>query len=81
MASVISFRTVLRRLVLSIPPVALATRVSWLRLLPMRPSSARAFDERRIYWFEVAPDGNTLVIARAELTRDAVLIENFLPAR
>lgn len=35
------------------------------------------FDDRRMYWFELAPDGKTLVVARGELSRDAVLIENF----
>ena len=39
------------------------------------------FDDRRMYWFEVAPNGETLVVARGELSRDAVLIENFLPAQ
>jgi Tol biopolymer transport system component len=38
------------------------------------------FDDRRMYWFEIAPDGETLVVTRGELSRDAVLIENFLPA-
>jgi hypothetical protein len=42
MASVSSFRTVSRRFVWSIRRVALATRVSWLRLLPMRPNWAMA---------------------------------------
>ena len=37
------------------------------------------FDDRRLFWYEFAPDGETLVVARGELSRDAVLIENFLP--
>jgi len=35
------------------------------------------FDEERLFWFEAAPEGETLVIARGSLYRDAVLIENF----
>jgi Tol biopolymer transport system component len=39
------------------------------------------FDDRRLFWYEFAPDGETLVVSRGELSRDAVLIENFLPAQ
>ena len=39
------------------------------------------FDDRRLFWYEFAPDGETLVVARGELSRDAVLFENFLPAQ
>jgi len=39
------------------------------------------FDDRRLFWYELAPDGETLVVARGQLSRDAVLIENFLPAQ
>lgn len=42
------------------------------------PEKLTDFDERRMYWYEFAPDGETLVITRGELSRDAVLIENFL---
>ena len=35
------------------------------------------FNEDRLFWFEAAPGGETLVIARGSLHRDAVLIENF----
>ncbi|NHZ73826.1 MAG: hypothetical protein GWP16_05095, partial [Nitrospirae bacterium] len=45
------------------------------------PQRLTDFDDRRMYWYEVAPDGETLVVARGELSRDAVLIENFLPAQ
>ena len=41
------------------------------------PERLTDFDDRRMYWFELAPDGETLIVARGELSRDAVLIENF----
>ncbi len=41
------------------------------------PVKLTDFDDRRMYWFELAPDGNTLIVARGELSRDAVLIQNF----
>jgi Tol biopolymer transport system component len=39
------------------------------------------FDDQRLFWYEFAPDGKSLVITRGELSRDAVLIENFLPTQ
>lgn len=42
------------------------------------PERLTDFNEQRMYWFELAPDGETLVISRGELSRDAVLLENFL---
>ena len=36
-------------------------------------------DEKHLYWYGYAPDGKTLVVTRGELSRDAVLVENFLP--
>ncbi len=41
------------------------------------PEALTSFDDDRLYWFEKAPDGETLVVSRGNLTRDAVLIENF----
>jgi serine/threonine protein kinase/Tol biopolymer transport system component len=41
------------------------------------PERLTDFADRRMYWFELAPDGKTLIVARGELSRDAVLIENF----
>ena len=45
------------------------------------PQRLTDFDDRRMHWFEIAPDGETLVVSRGELSRDAVLIENLLPAQ
>lgn len=42
------------------------------------PERLTDFDDRRMYWFGLAPDGETLVISRGDLSRDAVLLENFL---
>jgi serine/threonine protein kinase/Tol biopolymer transport system component len=42
------------------------------------PERLTDFDERRMYWYGLAPDGETLIFTRGELSRDAVLIENFL---
>ena len=42
------------------------------------PERLTDFDERRMYWYELSPDGKTLAVTRGELLRDAVLIENFL---
>jgi len=42
------------------------------------PERLTDFDDRRMYWYGLAPDGETLVFTRGELSRDAVLIENFL---
>jgi serine/threonine protein kinase/Tol biopolymer transport system component len=42
------------------------------------PEQLTDFDERRMYWYEISPDGKTLVVTRGVLVRDAVLIENFL---
>jgi len=41
------------------------------------PEPLTSFDDDRLHWFEKAPDGETLVVSRGNLTRDAVLIENF----
>jgi len=35
------------------------------------------FTDQRAYWFDYAPDGETLIVTRGVLTRDAVLLENF----
>ena len=45
------------------------------------PERLTDFDDRLMYWYELSPDGETLVYTRSELSRDAVLIENFLPGR
>jgi serine/threonine protein kinase/Tol biopolymer transport system component len=42
------------------------------------PERLTDFDDRQMYWYELSPDGETLVYTRGELSRDAVLIENFL---
>ena len=42
------------------------------------PERLTDFDDRRLYWYEFTPDGEGLVITRGDLSRDAVLIENFL---
>ncbi len=43
------------------------------------PERLTDFDEKHLYWYGYAPDGKTLVVTRGELSRDAVLVENFLP--
>ena len=60
------------------------SRESWNRAnlwrLPLdgsEPERLTDFDDRRLYWFEFTPDGEGLVITRGDLSRDAVLIENF----
>ena len=42
------------------------------------PERLTNFGELRLYWWEFSPDGETLVVNRGELSRDPVLMTNFL---
>ena len=41
------------------------------------PEQLTDYSDERLYYFDYTPDGETLVISRGVLSRDAVLIENF----
>jgi serine/threonine protein kinase len=42
------------------------------------PERLTNFGELRLYWWEFSPDGESLVVTRGDLSRDAVLMRNFL---
>jgi Tol biopolymer transport system component len=42
------------------------------------PERLTNFGELRLYWWEFSPDGKSLVVTRGDLSRDAVLMRNFL---
>jgi Tol biopolymer transport system component len=49
----------------------------WLFPFKGKPRRLTSFSDQRAYFPELTPDGKTLIVARANLTRDAVMMSGF----